>query len=510
MDLCYFGRVAEYPPSGMPGSPGKEWFYLMNRKISVSVAMAITLVAITVTFSITMIVSMKVFDNTVSSVMQKQAFYDKISEVDKYVRANYYGTIDDNLLQNRTARGYIDGIGDPYSVYYTKEDYNEILSVSSGDLVDIGVELTKSPNGYFQIMKVYPDSPAAKSGIVAMGWITEVDGKDTSSVTTVKAMQKLLRGAPGTVLNITYVRDAAFIEEEYFTIQRDNYSVPTVELLMEDGYAYVRISTVSKKTYTEFTAAVNRAENNSAKGIIFDLRNFDLRNNAADQFDEVYKMIDEICPLGTVARVQGKDGEIKTLSTSDGETFVDLPMVVLVDNNTAAAAELFAACVRDFSKGQLVGVKTAGWGTMQNSPQKLSDGSALSITYGILLAGTSGSFDVVGLEPDIEVASQNTAWNYTPDFQGDIQLVRAMELARSMARGAGTEDATGQTDNSGSDASPEGVEGEGNEIDAGEGGTGEADSAADAAEDSVASERGSQDGRDSSESDSSGESQGGN
>ena len=138
----------------------------MNKKISVSVAITVALIAMTVTFSITMIVAMQIFDNTVTSVNEKQSMYNKLAEIDKYVRANAYNPIDDVTLNDYIAYGYVLGINDKNAKYYTEKEYSDLLAVQNGKLLGIGVDLIKdATTGYGRVIRVYSGSPAAELGI---------------------------------------------------------------------------------------------------------------------------------------------------------------------------------------------------------------------------------------------------------------------------------------------------------------------------------------------------------
>ena len=150
----------------------------MRKKLPVSVSLAITIIAMTVTFSITWLVSMARFDATVSSVTQLQAQYQKLGEIDTYARNNFFGEIDNDTLFDQVAKGYINGLGDRYSVYYTEAEYAELLAIESGALLGVGLELYRDGNGSYHIAYVYPGSPAARAGVRQGGRLLTVDGQE--------------------------------------------------------------------------------------------------------------------------------------------------------------------------------------------------------------------------------------------------------------------------------------------------------------------------------------------
>ena len=176
----------------------------MNRKISIGMAVTIVILAMTVTFSITMLVAMRLFDSTVSSVKEKESMYNKIAEVDRYVRSNDYYTIDENTLYDRLTAGYLLGTGDKYARYYTATAYTELVNVQNGTILGIGVELGLDQTGYAKVTKVYDGSPAQEAGIVVGDYITAVGDTDVKSLTTVDAVQSRLQGEAGTTVTVTW------------------------------------------------------------------------------------------------------------------------------------------------------------------------------------------------------------------------------------------------------------------------------------------------------------------
>ena len=181
----------------------------MNRKISIGMAVTIVILAMTVTFSITMLVAMRLFDSTVSSVKEKESMYNKIAEVDRYVRSNDYYTIDENTLYDRLTAGYLLGTGDKYARYYNATAYTELVNVQNGTILGIGVELGLDQTGYAKVTKVYDGSPAQEAGIVVGDYITAVGDTDVKSLTTVDAVQSRLQGEAGTTVTVTWLDSAA-------------------------------------------------------------------------------------------------------------------------------------------------------------------------------------------------------------------------------------------------------------------------------------------------------------
>ena len=181
----------------------------MNRKISLGMAVTIVILAMTVTFSITMLLAMRLFDSTVSSVKEKESMYNKLAEVDRYVRGNDYYDIDETVLYDRLSAGYLLGTGDKYARYYTASAYTDLINVQNGTLLGIGVELAIDQSGYAKVTKVYTDSPAQEAGIKVGDYITAVDGNDVKSMSGVETVQTRLRGESGTSVNVIWLDSEA-------------------------------------------------------------------------------------------------------------------------------------------------------------------------------------------------------------------------------------------------------------------------------------------------------------
>ena len=399
----------------------------MKKKISVSLAAAIAIIAMTVTFSVTMILAMKMFDRTVSDVNEKQAMYNKLAEVDQVVRDNFYTEINDDTLYDMLATGYIAGLGDRNSRYYTAKQVIERNDITSGKLMGIGVELTKDTSGYFKVVKLYTGSPAETAGLVKGTILTKVGETDLKSL-TLDTVTGMLRGESGTSVTVTYLKDNV---ETAVEIQRSPFDLPLVEYqLTEDNVGYLTILSFSEDTAARLDYAINAMTDQGATSLIFDLR-----DNADGDLAAAADCIDLLCPAGTIVSGTYRDGETRVLYTSD-EKEVALPMVALTNESTSGAAELFAVSIRDFGKGKIVGATTAGKGTMQRL-YSMSDGSAVSLTVAVLVPGRSESFDGVGVVPDYErvlTAEEKSAY-YDFTVKDDPQILRASEVAVSLAAG---------------------------------------------------------------------------
>ena len=226
----------------------------MNRKISLGMAVTIVILAMTVTFSITMLIAMRLFDSTVNSVKEKESMYNKIAEVDRYVRSNDYYTIDETMLYDRLTAGYLLGTGDKYARYYTANAYTELMNIQSGKILGIGVELGIDQTGYAKVTRVYDGSPAQEAGIAVGDYITTVGDTDVKSLSSADAVYKALQGEAGTTVTVTWLNSAAASKTAELT--HSGYTSTTVDYQLLDNVGYIRIRQFDGTTPSELDYAL--------------------------------------------------------------------------------------------------------------------------------------------------------------------------------------------------------------------------------------------------------------
>ena len=389
----------------------------MSKKVSLGVAATVTLIAMAMT------VSMNMFNNTVSSVKNKERMYNKLSEVDRYVRANEYFDINDDTLNDTIASGYMLGISDRYARYYSAKAYSERVGLANGRLMGIGVAVVKDPSsGYARIIRVYDNTPATNVGLEVGGFITAIGDTSTRSMSDTAAMTSALLGEEGSTVNIKYLTPLR--EEQSFEIAHANYTTPSISTvrLMDNGVGYLRIDSFTSGTAVEFRNAVNSLTNQGATSLIFDLR-----DNSGENLNAALVATDYCVPSGLIAQSQDKGGNVTDLRMSD-ENEITLPMVCLVNGSTASGAELFANALRKMAGATIVGSTTAGKGVLLSDPQSLSDGSAVVITVGILLDNEGKNWNGTGLTPDVDASLTNDEQSSYYDFtvDNDPQITKAI------------------------------------------------------------------------------------
>lgn len=400
----------------------------MSKKISLGVAATIALIAMAVTFSLTMVVSMNMFNSTVSSVKNKERQYNKLSEIDRFVRANEYFTINEDTLNDTIAAGYVLGINDKYAKYYSAKAYSEMQAVASGKLTGIGVAVVNdTSSGYARIIRVYDNSPASENGLQVRGFITAINGTSTKTMMDTATITSALLGEEGTTTTITYLTPDR--QEQTLDLVHTNYNTPTVSYQLTAGTCgYIRIDSFGTSTANEFKTAVDSLKEQGATCYVFDLR-----DNTGENLNAALVSADYCLPSGLIAQQENKDGTITDLRMSD-ENEITLPMVCLVNGSTAGGAELFANALRKMGGATLVGTTTMGKGVVMSDAQSFSDGSAAYITVGLLLDNEGKSWNDTGLTPDVDAslsADEQTAY-YDFTIDTDPQISKAVNTAMSL------------------------------------------------------------------------------
>lgn len=386
----------------------------MNKKISLGLAVSLIAIASAVTFILTSFFSLQSFNEKVVDVNEKAKKYNSLQLLDSFVRENYLGDIDEGKLSDGILKGYVEGLDDKYSRYLSRDEYLAEKSEDEGQLVGLGLTLDKDDSGYIRIANIMPDSPVEDSELREGDIITLIDGMDVRTAGFDESLDAM-RGTEGSEIRLTIRRGG--IDKDY-TFTRRSIEMITVSGKMLPGYiGYMEITNFKKNTPQQFVEALERLTSNGAKALIFDVR-----SNSGGIVESLSDCLDPLLPEGVIATAEYKDGHSETLIYSD-ESKLDLPIVVLVNNRTASAAELFAASLRDFAGALLVGEKTYGKGVMQKTTEFDKNG-AVVLTVAKYRTAVSDCYDGVGLTPDHAVE------NTSPEY--DDQYAKAVEVAEML------------------------------------------------------------------------------
>lgn len=348
--------------------------------------------------------------------------YRALTQLSERVKQLYYTDVDDEATRDGALKGYVDGLGDPYSRYMTSEEYESYQTTESGVTVGIGVTVTTTEDGYLHIEEVTADSPAEQAGLQAGDIIMTVGGQDIAELGYDKAVENI-RGEEGTTVSLTVRRDDGTFSAD---IERATVDVATAWGSVLDGnIGYIRISAFRDNTPDQFQEAFDALQSDGAQAFVFDLR-----DNGGGLVSSLEDILDPLLPEGVIAIATHRDGTTTTLVESGAEE-CDLPMVVLVNGSTASAAELFAASLSDFGKATIVGTTTFGKGIMQVT-EELPSGGALTITTATYQTTRGECYHGVGITPDevVELDDGAEIDFEAPNPETDAQLQKALDLLK--------------------------------------------------------------------------------
>ncbi|MGI9951502.1 S41 family peptidase [Moorellaceae bacterium AZ2] len=323
------------------------------------------------------------------------SFWPLLTEVRDLIEKNYAGEIDPYSLEQGAIRGMIQALGDPYSDYLSPQEVEAFHQVLEGEYSGTGMVVAEE-NGVFVIQAVLASSPAARQGIRPGGVLLRVDGKSLKGL-SLEEIVSLLRGEPGTqvIVEIAWPWES---QPRSFTLVRELIRQPVVEVaLLEGDVGYLGVRSFAARTPDEVARGLEQLEEAGARGLILDLR-----GNSGGYLGAAVEVASLFLLEGTpVVQVVDKEGRVEVLR-SEGPG-LDWPVVVLVDHETASAAELLAGALQDTGAALVVGTRTFGKGSIQ-SLLPLSNGGALKLTTGYYLTPAGRKIDGEGLEPDLDVS----------------------------------------------------------------------------------------------------------
>lgn len=346
---------------------------------------------------------------------------EKLAQIRSLIDEVYIGEVDDESLEQGIFKGYLSGLGDPYSVYYDEEETKELYETTEGEYSGIGVVISQDiSTGIITLVQVYEDSPAEEAGLKDNDTLylvgdMEVTGMDLSEVVT------YIKGEKGTSVELTVLRgnDA---EEITVTVTRDQIEARTVEYrMLEDQIGYLAVSEFDGVTYDQYAEALDALEQQGMQGLVVDLR-----NNPGGNLQTVCDMLDLVLPEGIIVYTEDKEGNRET-ATSDEEHQLEVPMAVLVNGNSASASEIYAGAVQDYEAGVIVGTQTYGKGVVQQIFD-LGDGTSLKLTIAEYFTPDGRNINGEGITPDVEIEYEADEEN--PD--ADNQLEKAVEVLKDL------------------------------------------------------------------------------
>ena len=347
----------------------------------------------------------------------------KIQEILDILDAHSVNDFDIEVLTEAMFIGLLYGVGDPYTAYMDRHTLAAFLENTEGRYAGIGVRVQLDPSdNRIQILQVFPNGPSAQAGLEPGDKIVQVNGVEVSGINFDEAIT-MLRGTPSTRVNVSILRRDGTFDVE---ITRAEVEVPSVEhRMLDDEIGYIRITNFDQMTYPQFMTALNNLGQSGMRGLVVDVR-----NNPGGLLDSVVRITNELVPRGLIVYTEDKHGNREEMRGNSRQ--LDIPLVVLVNENSASASEVLAGAVRDTQSGTLVGNTTFGKGVVQRLFQ-LSDGSGIRVT--VARYYTPGGYTIhgEGITPDvlIETDRETSLRISSLEQWQDEQLTAAMNIVRS-------------------------------------------------------------------------------
>ncbi|WP_346698247.1 S41 family peptidase [Catenibacillus scindens] len=323
----------------------------------------------------------------------------KLGTIDEIIN-NYYlneSEIDEEAMIEGMYAGYVAGLGEAYTTYYTAEEYADLMESSSGEYSGIGVSVSQNvETGIITVVNPFENGPGYEAGIRKDDILYAVEGEEVTGEDINNVVAKI-KGEEGTTVNLTVYRPST---GEYLdlTVERRVVQNPTVTYeMLENNIGYIQITEFDKVTVEQMNAAIDDLSVQGMKGLIFDVR-----DNPGGRLDSVCSMLDRILPEGDlIVYTMDKDGNREDHYAQDADT-LDIPMIVLVNGNSASASEIFTAALQDYGKATIMGTTTFGKGIVQVI-LPLDDGSAVKVTQSQYYTPNGVCIHGEGVTPDIEV-----------------------------------------------------------------------------------------------------------
>ena len=337
--------------------------------------------------------------------------------IDKY----YLGEVDESALKEGAIKGYIDALGDPYTEYISAEDMKDYTENILGNFVGIGIYMVKDEDtDRIQVLAPIKNTPAEKAGIQPGDYIIKVDGVEYKAADMSKVAD-LIKGEEGTNVKLEILRGTETIEYE---IKREKIITnPVISKVIDNNIGYIEVTSFDEETATHFKEEFEKLKEQNIQSLIIDLR-----NNGGGIVDEAIKIADYIADKDSTLLITTDKNNKEEITKAKQDPIINMPIIILVNENTASASEILAGALKDLNKAKLVGKKTYGKGVIQGV-MTLSDGSGIKITTEEYMTPNREKINKKGIEPNEEIKLPDTVKNVMKvKEEEDTQLKKALEL----------------------------------------------------------------------------------
>lgn len=397
-----------------------------ERKYRIYKIIMMVAIAMFITFMITSISLYTYFVNNPISISSNSKSNDISNTLEKYreiIDKYYLGEVDEEKLKEGAIKGYIEGLGDPYTEYISKEDMENYLDDTMGNFVGIGIYMIKNTDyDRIQVLSTIKGSPAEKVGVQAGDLILTVDGIEYKADDMTTASNNI-KGEEGTKVTIELLRGTETIKYE---ITREKVKVNQVEgKVLSNNIGYIKFTSFDETTADDFKAKFEELDRQGIKSLIIDLR-----NNGGGIVDQALEIADFITDKNSVLLYEVDKNNKETVKKAKIEPIINMPIVILTNENTASASEILAGALKDLEKAKTVGTTTYGKGVIQQI-LRLSDGSGLKVTIEEYQTPNRNKIHKVGIEPDEKVELPESIENVLNVKESeDTQLQKAIEMLK--------------------------------------------------------------------------------
>lgn len=369
--------------------------------------------------------SASVTDNGETVTISKELYekyqqFDKLLEMQEIADYYFFEDFDENDLIEGAAMGLLSGLGDPYTFYYTPEDYEALWEDDEGEYAGVGIQISGNYlTGICTISRVFDNGPAREAGVHKGDVLYKVEDLYVTAATLNDAVD-IMRGTPGTDVEVTFLRNG---EEMTFTLTRAQINVNRVEAgMLADGVGYIALYEFAGDCAAKFEEALNSLTQQGAKGIIIDLR-----DNPGGWVEDAKNIGDLFLDEGTLCYLEYRDGTREYYKTTDGKT--DVELVVLVNENSASSSEILSGALKDRTDATIVGVQSYGKGIVQSVLPISSDGSGMQLTIAQYYTPNGNKVHKIGITPDVEIdLPEGDNGMYEFGDLADVQLAKALEV----------------------------------------------------------------------------------
>lgn len=354
------------------------------------------------------------------------AFVEKAKLIEETVKDNYTGEIDDQDMEEYMYKGLMASLGDPYSAYYTSEEYEELNAETTGSYQGIGVVMQQDADtGEVKVLRCYEGGPGAEAGLLPEDVLIQVNGENVAGMELSEVVD-LVKSSEGGTASLIISREG---ESDYLEINvpLEEVNIPVVEYeMLEDNIGYISIYEFTGQAVSQYEEAFEELQSQGMKRMIIDVR-----NNPGGLLTSVCDLLEDMLPEGLMVYTEDKDGKRQEY-TCDGENELEMPLVVLVNGNSASASEIFAGAIQDYGTGTIVGTTTFGKGVVQ-SLLPFTDGSAIKTTTAKYNTPSGRCIHGTGIEPDVEVElTEGLEQKSELTYEEDNQLQTAVETVKEL------------------------------------------------------------------------------